>query len=77
MNDIDKVKAFLSELGIGFGLTPECADNMSDEWKASHQIHKQSITCREGMDKVEGYCGFVTEFYFDADGCFLSMGIWE
>ena len=77
MNDLDKVKTLLSDLGVGFNVETECEDSQSKEWKATHPMHKQSITCIEGMDKVEGYCGFITEFYFDADGKFISMGIWE
>jgi len=34
----------------------------------------KSVICDEGMDKVEGYPGFFTEFEFDIDGKFLSMG---
>jgi len=75
MDDIDKVKTLLSELGIGFEMV-RC-QKMGERWKATHPAHEQTITCREGMNKVEGYCGFVVEFYFDGDGKFISMGIWE
>ena len=75
MKDIGKVTALLSELGIEFEAGN--VDGMHELWKTSHPTACQTIWCAQGMDKVGGYCGFITEFYFDAGGKFISMGIWE
>ena len=75
MRDKDKVASLLSELGIEFEVTN--VDRMSKGWKAAHARTRWAIRCIEGMDKVEGYSGFETDFYFDTDGDFVCMGIWE
>ena len=36
-----------------------------------------NIVCRDGAEKVGGYLGFFTEFEFDAEGKFISIGAWE
>ena len=75
MSDKDKVAVLLSELGIEFEV--DTIERMGSDWNLSHPNARWAIRCVEGMNRVEGYCGFITEFYFDADGKFISMGIWE
>jgi len=75
MKNIDKVTALLSELGVGFEHREEV--DMAQGWVDKYPEAAQKLVCKDGMDKVDGYCGFITEFYFDADGKFVCMGIWE
>ena len=35
------------------------------------------IRCAEGMSKVAGYSTFYTQFSFDDDGSFISIGAYE
>lgn len=36
-----------------------------------------SVNCIQGMEKVGGYRGFLTEFKFDKDGKFIEIGALE
>ena len=36
-----------------------------------------SIVCGDMHERVTGYSGFYTEFEFNDDGDFISMGAWE
>lgn len=61
MTDLEKLKALLTEFGVGF-----------EEDKENHLVR-----CDEGAEKVLGYAGFMTIFRFTAEGLFIDMGAWE
>lgn len=64
MSDLEKLKALLTEFGVGF----ECCVSSTGF---------PYISCCEGSAKVSGYHLFRTEFDFDKDGKFVEMGAWE
>ena len=63
VTDYEKLKALFDEFGIGY-------DEMSTG-KLGY------LRCKEGGEKIEGYVEFYTDFDFDKDGNFLTMGAWE
>ena len=63
MTDLDKLKALLTEFGVGFEV--EATEDGT------------SVTCSDGRSKVSGYAGFFTSFDFDCAGKFKEMGAWE
>ncbi len=62
MTDYEKLKALLTEFGVGF------VDEPSFDGR---------VVCYEGDEKIEGFRGYYTEFHFSADGRFINMGAWE
>lgn len=64
MSDLEKLKALLDDFGVGYK-TKSTEDGGT------------CIECAEGHEKVSGYSGFFTNFYFDRDGKFVDMGAWE
>lgn len=46
-------------------------------FKIGFKDNGKIIRCEEGMDKVEGYSMFWTDFEFDESGKFIQMGAWE
>jgi len=63
MTDLEKLKALLTEFGVGFGVICE--------------NQRRVVTCSESADKVEGYPNFYTSFVFDVRGKFMHMGAYE
>jgi len=63
MTDFEKLKALLTEFGVGFEVK---------EGKLGTEVR-----CECGAHKVEGYSSFFTEFNFNKDGKFICMGAWE
>jgi hypothetical protein len=72
MTDKEKLKALLTEFGIGFTepVAEECQNNIM-----GIVIEKGNV--EEGHEKVTGYYGFSAEFEFDAEGKFIQVGVWE
>ena len=63
MKDIDKFFNLFDEFGI--------------EYKEDIQEFQTVITCVEGVEKVEGYYRFFTDFEFGKTGNFVVMGVYE
>lgn len=61
MPDKEKLRRLLTDFGVEF---------------EEHPI-SNSITCREGREKIDGYSMFFTDFEFDDDNKFVKMGAWE
>jgi hypothetical protein len=63
-SDIEKLMKLFEDFGIGFktGTTYKGYD---------------LISCHQGDEKIDGYCGFLTTFEFDENGKFKEMGAWE
>ena len=66
MSDFDKVKSLLDSLGVSYDVIGE---RTVDEGRI--------IKCEEGHEKVCGYIGFMTVFFFDQDDNFIKMGAYE
>ena len=62
MTDYEKLKALLTEFGVGF--TEDAAAPLA-------------ISCMHGDDLIGGYPCFFTIFEFSEDGKFERMGAWE
>ena len=41
------------------------------------EVRAETLTCESGMEKVDGYTGFMTIFEFDSRGKFQQLGAWE
>ena len=67
MTDYEKVKALLTDFGVGFEDRQPCTDTGG----CPH------IICREGDAKVAGHTMFFIDFEFDKNGKFLKVGAWE
>lgn len=69
MTDVEKLIELLSSFGVEFS-----RDDMAraDTGKISDVV---TLYC--GSEKVGGYCGFFTEFEFDENGTFVTVGAWE
>jgi len=63
MTDYDKLKALLTEFGVGFTEIEEDGNKV--------------IHCEEGDVKITGYGMFYTTFDFTPEGKFIKMGAWE
>ncbi len=61
--DKEKLEELLTEFGVGFNQEPS--------------KHRFVISCEAGNNKIGGYCGFYTDFEFDLNGKFVSMGAYE
>lgn len=61
--DLNKLKALLSEFGVGFDVT-ERDDGVT-------------VECETGAEKVVGYFGFATLFVFSKEGRFIEMGAYQ
>jgi hypothetical protein len=70
MTSKEKVIALFDEIGLGYALEYE-------EEKQIVRLSNDYMTYRGGMAKVDGYTGFYTDFVFDGNGEFKSVGIWE
>lgn len=64
MTDKEKLIKLFDEFGIGYDVVE---DNDGT----------QKVLLEKGNKKVIGYNGFFTEFYFDGEGKFIEVGIWE
>lgn len=63
MKDIDKIK------------------NLLDGFKIGYYIEERDLyTCvvlEEGKEKVNGYTGFISTYFFDKEGKFVEVKNWE
>ncbi len=66
MTDKEKLIALLDEWGVPYFAGP---DFVSVGYGPKCPLIESS--------KVDGYCGFFTDFEFDAEGNFVKMGAWE
>lgn len=66
-NDHEKVKAMLTELGVGF-------EERDSDLKPGGG---KQIRCAQGMPKVGGYTFFYVTFDFYESGNFMELGAWE
>jgi len=64
MTDYEKLKALLTEFGVGFVVEED-------------EKGEKYIECNCESKKVTGYSFFYTLFEFDKDGKFIHMGAWE
>lgn len=63
MNDLERFENLISDFGIGYRKTEEES--------------KILIELKEGAEKVGGYNEFVTYFFFDLDGKFIEVKLYE
>ncbi|CAN5138270.1 hypothetical protein BH09PAT1_BH09PAT1_8560 [soil metagenome] len=68
MTDRLRTKDFLDSLEIPY--TEEVSDT-------KNIATRSTITLETGSTKVTGYKGFIADFYFDENGKFINMGIYE
>lgn len=64
MTDKEKLIKLFDEFGIGYDV-------------GEYNDGTQRVLLEKGNKKVIGYSGFFTEFYFDGEGKFIEVGIWE
>ena len=64
MTDYEKLKALLTEFGVGFK-------------EVEHGSGARSIECHCEDSKITGYSCFYTSFEFNNEGKFIEMGAWE
>lgn len=70
LTDIQKLEALLREWDVPWSYTAHEGEHCisvgyDDNPHANHG------------EKITGYPGFYTTYYFDADGKFMKMGAWE
>lgn len=70
--DVAKFRTLFDEMGITYDMM-EGSYNSDNVEKAALVLQ---LEAKEG-EKVKGYHGFVCEYYFDFDGKFIEVGIWE
>lgn len=68
-------KERLVDLFRGFGIAFE--DQGIDPPDPNYPGATSQIVLESRTEKVCGYLGFNTDFAFDAEGKFVSVGIWE
>lgn len=73
MTDKDRFIELFNSVQIEYTDNPKYNILLDDD----SYIKGSVLTCSEGSMGVQGYSGFYTDFYFDEDGHFLYMGIWE
>lgn len=69
MTDVEKLIELLSSFGVEF--------SRDNEAKSDAVVDSDVVTLYCGSEKVGGYCGFFTEFEFDENGTFVTVGAWE
>lgn len=62
-SDLAKLQDLLTEFGV--------------EYKVQTHTTEITLSCMQGGTKVIGYYGFQADFYFDLEGKFRNMGVWE
>ena len=77
MSDLDKLKDLLKSFGVEFTVNPR--NLLLDYYKTDTDIQDAVIITveQEDCNGIGGYDGFYTNFEFDKDGKFISMGAWE
>ena len=75
MTDREKLKALFDGFGIGY------AEEQLEE-KVVGAKDAISLSCDNsvyptGMKKVSGYDGFYADFFFNSNGKFIEVKIWE
>ncbi len=75
--DFMKLAFLLEEFGIPF--RKDCEE---DTWKITLGYYGDAYQEVAGTEewshpKIDGYPGFYTQFIFDTNGKFLSVGAWE
>lgn len=76
MTDYNKLKQLLSEFGIGFIEEPLTETKFYQANDVKIKFIK-TIRLEVGNEKIDGYSGFSSEFYFDEHDKFIEVGIWE
>lgn len=74
MTDLEKTKKFFDELGVEY--TEKSAPYFEDAIDPKG-MPRQTLIFEQGNKKVIGYRNFCMQMYFDIDGKFVEMGIWE
>lgn len=63
MTDLQKLIRLFSELGIGY----------STEIRGKNTC----VFLEVGKQKIDGYSGFMSHYFFDEEGKFVKVSIWE
>lgn len=71
MSDIEKLRELLRSWNVPFTEEDDVVG------RSGKRIQIQRDDLGDGSETVVGYTGFFTEFSFDNDGKFLSVGAWE
>ena len=77
MSDLDKLTALLDSFGVEYYTNTRKGLFNSYQTTTEDQDAIIITTEMEDTTKVGGYTNFYTNFEFDKDGKFISMGAWE
>jgi hypothetical protein len=61
MSDLNKLTELFASFGMGYEL--------------NNGVYEDTLTISDENERVEGY--FYCDFYFNTDGSFASVGVWE
>lgn len=69
MNDVQILSGLFNKWGVG-----HTVNNVVSKYTPN--VHT-TITCQQGMEKVNGYRGFEVVYNFDKEGIFIDMVVAE
>lgn len=77
MSDFKKITNLFDELSIGYTIEDSEGGYMIDGKVMKIEGGKKVILEANHHASVIGYNGFTSEYYFDKEGKFVNVGIWE
>lgn len=76
-----RVEALEEELTVAISGAPlsdkEKLEALFTEFGVGFESGNNSVCCKSGADKIDGFAFFFTIFEFDAAGKFKGAGLWE
>jgi hypothetical protein len=75
---LEKLVAVFDDLGIGYYREKRQKDTrFPNSTSTGYNTEGTTIRIEQGQIKVDGYYGFYADFYFELDGRFIDIGIYE